>query len=221
MKWVGIVFHNFWWKVLALGIAVVLWAVVANEPELSTFMTVRLAYKNLPDDLEISEISNESVGTILLELRGPSGQLRGLGDSAVHPAVTLDMSGVQPGQRTFPIGDGNVNLSRGLRLVRAIPSEVRFRFERRLERDVPVQVRFAGEGTHGYVVARHQVEPDKLRIAGPASRVARVTAVVTDPVDVSGAVGSSAYQVNAYVDDPFVRLQSSPLVRVAVTMMKK
>ena len=28
MNWVHFVFHNFWWKLLALGIAVVLWALV-------------------------------------------------------------------------------------------------------------------------------------------------------------------------------------------------
>ena len=30
MNWLRIVFDNFWWKLLALGIAVALWAIVAN-----------------------------------------------------------------------------------------------------------------------------------------------------------------------------------------------
>ena len=65
MNWLRIVFDNFWWKLLALGIAVALWAIVANEPELSTFATVRVAYKNVPDDLEISEI--DPMGAITLD----------------------------------------------------------------------------------------------------------------------------------------------------------
>ena len=56
-----------------------LWVLVASEPEFSTFVTVRLEYKNLPDDLEIS---SEPVDTISLELRGPSGELRELGETA-------------------------------------------------------------------------------------------------------------------------------------------
>ena len=63
-------------------VAVVIWALVASEPELSTFATVRLEYKNLPDDLEIS---SDPVSSVVLELRGPSGELRGVGETASAP----------------------------------------------------------------------------------------------------------------------------------------
>ena len=219
LKWLsGLLFENFGWKVLALVVALVLWAFVASEPELATFATVRLEYKGLPDDLEIS---SDPVSSISLELRGPSGELRGVGDGGIHPAVVLDMTAVQPGERTFPIGDGNVKLSRGVRLVRAIPSEVRFKFERRLTQAVPVIVRVAGEGQNGYLVAHQEAQPPELRIVGPASHVAHITAAVTDPVDVSSVVGSSEFRVNAFVEDPYVRFQSSPQVVVTVTMKKK
>jgi len=210
--------ENVGWKVLSLVIAVVLWALVASEPELATFATVRLEYKNLPEDLEIS---SEPVGAISLELRGPSGELRGVGDGGIHPAVILDMSTVQPGERTFAIGGANVKLSRGVRLVRAIPSEVRFDFEHRAWRNVPVHARLTGEGKNGYVPAEISVEPRELRIVGPSSRVARTNSVVTDPVDVSSAVGPTEFRVNAFVEDPYVRFESSPQVAVTVIMKKK
>jgi YbbR domain-containing protein len=212
-----LVFHNFWWKLLSLAIAVVLWALVASEPELSEFATVRLEYRNLPDDLEIS---SDPVSSVSLELRGPSGELRGVGDG-IRPAVVLDMSDVQAGERTFTIGQGNVQLARGVRLVRAIPSEVRFLFERRMVRFVPVVVRIGGQGRNGYTVAHQSVTPDRLEIAGPSSRVARITAAVTDPLDLSTVVGTSEFRVNAFVEDSFVRFQTSPQVVVKVTMRKK
>ena len=218
LQWtLRLVFHNFWWKLLALAIAVVLWALVASEPELSEFATVRLEYRNLRDDLEIS---SDPVASVSLELRGPSGELRGTGDG-IQPAVVLDMSDVQPGERTFTIGAGNVKLARGVRLVRSIPSEARFLFERRLVRWVPVVVRFTGQGRSGYTVARQSVAPDRLEIAGPSSRVARIAAAVTDPVDLSSLTGTSEFRVNAFVDDSFVRFQSSPQVVVTVAMKKK
>src|ERR1700688_3093806 len=118
----ALLFENLAWKLLALAVAVVIWALVASEPELATFATVRLEYKNLPGDLEIS---SEPATSVVLELRGPSGELRGIGET-LRPAVVLDMATVQPGQRTFTVGDGNVKLARGVSLVRSIPSEVRF-----------------------------------------------------------------------------------------------
>jgi hypothetical protein len=213
-----LLFENFGWKLLSLSIAVVLWALVASEPELGTLATVPLEYRNLPDDLEIS---SEPVSQIVLELRGPSGELRGFGEGVTHPAVILDMSGMQPGLHTFPIIDRNVKLPRGVRLVRANPSEARFEFDRRLVRSVPVRVHLIGQGQDGYEVTNQWVEPPTLQIEGPAKRVSRVAEVVTDPVDVSSVVGSSEFRVNAFVDDAYVRFRSTPQVVVTVSMRKK
>jgi YbbR-like protein len=218
LKWVGsLLFENLAWKLLALAVAVVIWALVASEPELATFATVRLEYKNLPEDLEIS---SEPVSSLMLELRGPSGELRRAGES-VHPAVVLDMSDVEPGERTFMIGDDNVKVPRGVRLMRAVPSEVRMVFEPRRTLTVPVRVRFTGDGQNGYVVAHYEATPRELRIVGPKSRVARIAAVVTDPVDVSTVVGTSEFRVNVFMDDPFARFLETPQVAIAVTMKKK
>lgn len=209
--------HNFWWKILALAIATLIWALVASEPELSTFVTARLEYKNLPEDLELS---SDAVTQIVLELRGPSGELRGLGDGGQHPGAILDMSNAAPGERTFPIGTANVRLSRGVHLVRAIPSQVHIAFERRLERSVPVTVRFRGEAHSGYRVASATPDPAQLAILGPQSRVARVNSVLTDPVDISSLTTTGSFQVNAFAGDPFVRFRSTPAVTVTVTMTK-
>jgi len=105
--------------------------------------------------------------------------------------------------------------------VLARPSQVRFAFERRLTRRIPVVVRFNGVGAHGYAIASQQVTPPELTVVGPASHVARIDAANTDPVDVSSVVGTSEFRTNAYVNDPYVRFQSSPQVTVTVTMRKQ
>jgi YbbR domain-containing protein len=216
LRWIT---ENIWWKLMALALAVVIWALVSSEPELATFATVHLEYRNLPDDLEIASDTSSDVS---LELRGPSGELRNLGErGGLHPAVILDMSNVQPGDRTFPIGDGNVRLARGVHLVRAVPSEVRFHIDRRATRSVDVWPRFTGAGSNGYQVGHFSVEPPQLTVVGPAARIARMASVVTDPVDVSSVVGSSEFRVNAFIEDPYVRFVGSPQVTVSVTMKKK
>src|SRR5579863_7966972 len=139
----NLVTKNLGWKLLSLAMAVVLWALVASEPELFTFTTVQLEYKNLPEDLEIA---SEPVSRVSLELRGSTGVLSALNDNATRPAVVLDMSDELPGEHTFTVNAGSVKLPRGVSLVRAQPSQVRFTFERRLTRRIPVVVRFAGAG---------------------------------------------------------------------------
>jgi YbbR domain-containing protein len=212
-----LLFQNLGWKLLSLAIAVVIWALVATEPELATFANVRLEYKNLPEGLEIS---SEPVSSVMLELRGPSGALRGTGE-AIHPAVVIDMSDAETGERTFSISDRNVKVVRGVRLVRAIPSEVRFQFEPRRMHTVPVQVRFIGEGQNGYEVANYHVDPPEMDITGPRSRVARITSVIADPIDLSNKTGTSQFHVNVFTEDSFVRFLGSPEAVVTVTMKKK
>jgi YbbR domain-containing protein len=218
LKWIrDLLFQNLPWKLLSLAIAVVIWALVATEPELATFANVRPEYKNLPKGLEIS---SDPLNSVVLELRGPSGALRGMGDT-VRPAVVLDMSDAVSGERTFSIGERNVKVMRGIRLVRAIPSEVRFHFEPALTKSVPVRPRFIGEEKGDYAVAAYQVNPTGLEITGPASRVSRIAAVVADPIDVSSTATAAQFHVNVFTEDSFVRFTDSPEVVVTVTMKKK
>ncbi len=204
-------FHDIGWKLLSLAIAVLLWVLVASEPEISTFVTVPVQFKNMPEGLEVSSDIVESVN---LELRGPSGELRNFQDSRPY-SVVLDMSRVVAGERTFSIDDGDFRLPRGIRVVRAFPSQLRFDFERRAAATVPVQVRF-GSPHEGYDVAGFQVSPATLRIVGPESHVNRIKAVATDPIDLGPVVGSAQFHVSAFVDDAHVRFASPPKVTVDV-----
>ena len=213
----GLIFDNAGWKLLALAVSVTIWAFVAREPELDMFTSAGLEYKNLSDELEIS---SPPVDKVALELTGSSGNLRAISASA-PPEVILDMSSVRAGQRTFPIDDSTVRLPRGVRLLRAIPSAVRFTFEPALRRFVPVVPRFTGQGRNGYVVGSWETDPQQVEIMGPASHVARITSVATDPVDVSGVIGTSEFRVNAFLDDPYVRFVSHAQVTVTVNMKKQ
>jgi hypothetical protein len=214
----GMVVRNFWWKLLSLAIATVLWAVVWSEPELSTFPVVPVEYKNLPENMEFSA---EPVSSVKLELRGPSGELSGMmGTTGAHPQVILDLAGVTPGHRTFPVGDGNVKLPRGVRMAGSIPSEIRLEFDSRLAKTVPVEVRISGVPQKGYSVARQEADPKELTIVGPAGRVGAVRSAPTDSVDVSNLVGTSRFRVNAFVQDAYVRFQSEPQVTVTITMKR-
>ncbi len=162
---------NIGWKLLSLAAAVLLWIAVASEPEVSTFLSVRVEYTNLSTGVEINSDTAES---IILEVRGPSGELRGLPETRRLYGVVLDMSDVGPGQHTFTIAGGNVRLPRGVQLVRSVPAQVRLDLERSAMRRVPVEVRFAAGLSPRLQVVEATPEPASLAITGPASRVFRV-----------------------------------------------
>ena len=216
MIWRRWLFHNFGWKLGSLVMAVLLWFAIVGEPELVTTHAVPILYRNLPGDLLIGSDAQDSVR---VELRGPSAKLSEASLSDL--AVMLDLRNVSgPGERTFTLADSDLRLPEGVALLRAIPSQLRLRFARRITRDVPVTIRFASALPAGYRIIQQEVFPAVLRISGPEQRVDAVAGAETDAIDLSAVTKSSEFHVNTFVADPQVWLESPPLVTVRVTIDK-
>jgi YbbR domain-containing protein len=202
-----LVTRNILWKLFALLIAVLLWIAVANEPELSTFVSVPVEFRDLPDGMEIA---SNPVEEVELELRGPAGELRSFTGS--RTAVVLDLYGITPGQHTYTLNEGHVHLPRGLRLVRVIPPAVRLEFDKVVERSVPVVVQFIGKPE------RYEVTPSTVTISGPESKIKHIMSVTTDKIDVGEVKGSRVFQVGTLAADSHVRIESDPTIKVQVWM---
>jgi len=212
----GVLLQNFGWKVLSLAIAVALWYAVVGEPRYGAAASAPLLFSNIPPDLEISSDRPEKVS---LELLGTPGQLDQ--EHLASVAVILDLGPVtQPGERTFNLTASSVRLPRGVRFVRAVPSQIRLYFERRRTAEVPIRARFVNSGASGYSLRRHAIEPARLQITGPESHVARVAFAETDVIDLAGVIGEKVFHVSAFVDDPQVRFESPPRVAVQVETAK-
>jgi YbbR domain-containing protein len=207
---------NFGWKVLSLGLAVVLWMAVAHEPELATSISVPIEFKNLREDLDIS---SDVPDRVHIEVRGPSGRLTR--DQLADVAVLLDMSDVQRGERTFTIRKANVKLPAGVEFYRAVPSQVSLVFDQLTSRVVPVQPRFGKEPPAGYRVESFQADPVRVRIRGPEDRVNRIDHVTTDPVDLSGIVSRADVRAHVHIGDSQVRLdEPTGQITVHVSLQK-
>ena len=213
---VRLVTRNFGWKLGSLTLAVLLWFAILGEPELVTTHTAPILYKNLPQGLLIGI---DALDQVRVELRGPSGKLSP--DRLAEMAVLLDLSVVKgPGERTFTLSDADFHLPQGVTFLRSVPSQLRVRFSKNVSREVPVNVRIYAPPPAGYRVVRQETVPDKLRIAGPEGRVASVPSADTDAIDLSGVTDSREIKVNAFLSDPQVRFEISPLVTVKLTIEK-
>jgi len=113
-----------------------------------------------------------------------------------------------------------VSLPPGVTLTRVVPSQIRVRFERRITREVPVQVHYAGPPPVGYRVTGQDAVPDKVRVTGPASRVEQITSAQTDAIDLSSTVSDAEFRTAVFIPEPQVRLESSDLIAVRVRLEK-
>jgi diadenylate cyclase len=209
--------QNLLWKLLALVAAFGIWLNVSNEPELATIVSVPVEYNNFPKDLEIS---SDIVEAIEVEARGPSGQLRSLHDSRI--AAIVDFAGVKaPGERTFTLTTAELKLPRGIGLIRTIPAQLRFSFERRATRSVPVNVTYSGKIAAGFSVAGVDIQPPNLQIAGPESHVSRSGKLTSDPFDLTNVTADTEQTLSVYAAEPEVRILSTPQVRVKIRVQQR
>lgn len=208
--------QNIWWKLFALAAAFGFWMNVASEPELATIISVPVEYNNFPKGLEISSTIVDSID---VEARGPSRQLSDLQDS--HPAAIINFADVtDPGERTFTITPAELKLPRGIELVRTIPAQLRFEFERTLERQEPVSLNFSGNLPPGYSIASFQVNPPDLTVAGPKGHVLATGPLKADPFDLTGVTGDTERKLSVYCSEPEVRILNAPQVTVKVQVRK-
>lgn len=209
--------RNVLWKLFALAAAFGVWLNVENEPDLATIISVPVEYNHFPKDLEIS---SDIVETIDVEARGPSGLLRSLNDGRI--AAIIDFASVTgPGERTFTVTPAELKLPRGVELIRTIPAQLRFKFERRATRLVPVDVRFSGTLPPNFAVASVDVEPPQLEIAGPESHVLRSGKLAADPFDLSNVTGEKSETLAVYAAEPEVRILNTPRVRVKIRVEQR
>jgi hypothetical protein len=208
--------HNLWWKFLSLAVAILLWTVFVRDPELSGTVNAPVLYRGMPEALELSGLL---VDRVQLEVRGPRAQL-GPGELS-EAAVILELGNVdRPGDRTYPIGASNVSLPNGVVFSRAVPSQIRLQFERRIEREVPVRVRVSNPPPAGYRIASQTAEPDKLAVVGPQSHVEQIGFVDTDSIDLSMTQGLVEFKVNVFAPDAQVRFAGATQVVVRVAVEK-
>jgi YbbR domain-containing protein len=174
-------------------------------------------YRNLPPELELS---GDQIDRLFLKVIGPATRVTA--NRLGQTALTLDLSGAnEAGEHTFTISDRNLTLPMGVSLVRVVPSQVRVRLDRRVTKEVPVEVRLAGPPPPGYRVSRQEVQPGKLRIVGAEARLEQINSVQTDPVDLTSKVGEAKFRMNVSLPDPQVRFeQDSPVVLVSIGLEK-
>ena len=207
---------NLHWKAASILIAVALWSFVVGEPELVTTHSAPIFYKDLPREFQIE---SDTPDRVHLEIRGPASKLTPA--SLSETAVVLDLSSVQtPGERTFTVHGSSINLPTGVTLIRAVPSQLRLQFDRTMTKSVAVKVRTSAPQPTGYNILSVTVTPARLTIVGPESHLRQIDSAQTDPIDLSDVFSRADFHVHAYVSDPQVQFDGSPLVTVSAMVEK-
>jgi YbbR domain-containing protein len=175
--------HNVGLKLLSLLAAFALWLFVnGGARDSESALQIKLHLENLPDHLMIV---SPQVSTVDLRVSGPRALL-----SRINPtdlSIRLDLSDVRPGAAVFRVLTDQLNLPRGVRIVRLTPPEVTLALARIGRRTIPVRLELDGKPGDGLRVTEAKVSPDTVEVMGPMEHIDALKVVETVPIDLTDA----------------------------------
>ena len=208
--------HNWLLKLFSIFLAFMLWMIVATEASSEVGMEVPLEYRNIPSQLEIT---GDTTNAVQVRLRGSANVIRQI--SAKDVSTTIDLSKMRPGDKIVPLSPQNVQAPFGAEVIRVNPSSVRFNLERTMTKSVPVVPTIAGQPSDGFEIGKVLVNPGKVDVEGPESRVIGLESIATVPIRLDRRQSQVQQSADLDVPDPQIRLSHPGPVSVQVEIRPK
>ena len=140
-------------------------------------LRIPLELQNLPENLEMVELPDESVD---VRIRGTADALGRIAPGDL--VASVDLSSAQPGRRLFHLSPERVKAPFAVTVTQVTPSSVAIRFEPSATRIVPVTPSIEGEPAPGFIVGKIAADPPTVEVVGPESVLRRVTEAITEPL---------------------------------------
>ncbi len=207
---------NLGLKVLAVAIALFLWAVAHGSSSIERGFDVPVVLRGVPEDLVITDQSADVVNVRVL---GNPAALRSVTPDKLEYA--LNVANAKAGLAEFDVDASSLEFPRGARVVARSPARIEVRFEGRATKAVRVRPLIEGDPAPGYEVAGVEVDPARVRVAGARSQVMSIAEATTDPIDVTGLSAPLEREVHAVVAGSHVWLEEGPSVHVKVQVREK
>jgi len=200
-------------KIFATVCAFVLWFFVNAGERETQVMPFPIEFRNLPE--RAIQTNLDRVDTVNVRLNGPGPLLASL-DTKRSPIV-LDLSHAEIGTDfRLKVRDEMVRIPRGVRILDIEPSRIPVRLERVKRVSVPVTLAPVGEPRDGYKVQTLKAVPDKVQVSGPASLVDRLTALETEPFDLTDLAASAQRTVGLVRADQLTVKPETVVVEISV-----
>lgn len=207
--------HNWFLKLLSFLLAMTLWVAVASETSSEIGMEVPLEYRNVPAHLEIT---GDPAAIVEVRLRGSANLIKEV--SAKEVSTIIDLDNMTPGEKTITLTAQNVQAPFGTEVIRINPSQVRLNLEQTISKTVSVVPTTQGEPAGGFELGEVLVDPSKIRVQGPESRLRTVDSIPTVPIPIDGKRSGLQQTIGLEIPDPQLRLQDPASVNVRIEIRK-
>ena len=172
---------NLGLKIAAVLLSIALWFFVTSRGQSEISIDVPLEFKNIPQGLELV---NHGTKTVNLNIKGQERFIKTV--SASNVRVSLDLSKAKRGEGMYSINREDIKLPRSITVTNISPPSVRVITEETLSKTVKVVPVIVGEPQKGFYLRSAGVSPETIAIEGVRSEIAKVSALKTEPLDITG-----------------------------------
>lgn len=206
----GLIFHNFSWKVLSLLVAFGIWFVVmsSNSIEITKEVTLEM---DIPPGLVVA---NEVPDRVSFRLSGSKFFLRTLANSL--DTIRIDLTKAKAGPAYYKIEKESLRLPIGVKILSISPSTINPVLELMERKSVPVEVVKKNEVPNGYRLIRLQAMPKTVRIKGPKNLVEKISVIQSSPVDLTDIPASLKWELPLSTGRAAVTFDEEVMPKVSV-----
>lgn len=206
------IFENLTFKLVALGLAIIIWFMVVGEQKSEVRLTVPVELRNLPTDLEIVK----RISQVEVTLRGFSSFVKRLTPADIE--VYVDLSNVVRGINSFVLSADEIRVPVGAVVTQVSPSQLEVFLDATITRTMPVEAATRGKPADGYVVSSISVKPNVLSVVGAENTLKNLSKIETEVINLDNLTESISRKVKVKFADASFRLEKKEEDTVEVTV---
>ncbi len=206
--------RNLGTKLLALAIAILVWFVFSaqrRERISERSYRIPLSVVNIPPQ---TLIASPLPAAVDVRVRGPFTPLRQLDPQKLE--AVIDLAGAPRGEKIYRFAPEDINVPRDVEVITISPPEVRILLDAAAEKSLPIIANVTGKAAAGFEAAEVLIEPHVARVFGPATAIARMTEVMTDPISIADRSTTLSVPATVRADAPGVRVREGQVATVTV-----
>ncbi len=188
-RFLGIIFRNFWHKLGSVLLAIIIWSIVQGEEIIEFNRRIKV-------DISVANgyaLKGKSFRYLDATVRGPRVLL---GEPSNLP---LEAKIYIPSDQT-----GNLEIPFDTRYLKDWDSRIKITVrdayisvfvDEEITKEVPVREVLQGAPAEGHFIEKIIINPDKIKVKGIKSEVAKLSEITTQPIDISNLQQSKSLEV--------------------------
>lgn len=210
--------HNWVQKIACIALSLIVVQIYNGSLLEKRYISVPLEYK-YPDSLISSTILPR---TVRASMRGESSIINSIRDEDIIARVDASYIKME-GEHSIPIQFIKNNpLLQGQSIeMQAEPQEVSMKLERKMQKTVNVKLAMDGVLPEDFFLASSTIEPAKINIEGPASRIEKIDMLTTEPVQVNNRTASFEGVAQVINADSLITFQGQSSVQYKIEVKER